>query len=180
MAVGYRYARSKKAQYFISTRGSTKAGVPYLSKFRDATTTRIIKVVWRPEVVSTYYAHANEVDTINHLRQGLLQLEQAWPVARIPGGGWVRLWTTGVANIIVYAFRARQSVEGQQDLGLAEFLNDTSQHLLRTHTRRRVPHSTAQAVASECAPTPTREPPAAAAAAAIAAAAAMPSVPHRL
>eukprot|EP00937_MAST-01D_sp_MAST-1D-sp2_P003925 g3925.t1 len=128
MAVGYKYARTRPAQTFITTRGSMEDGAPYICKYRDAHGSRCIKLVPRPGLVSDYYAHANMIDIHNHIRQGLIRLEKAWK-AKSP---WPRLWSTAFGCMLTTAYRLRQSVPGQQNLSVSEFLNATSQSLLRT------------------------------------------------
>ena len=68
------------------------------------------------------------VDVHNHIRQGLIRLEKCFKT----NNPWCRLWTTAFGCQLTTAYRLRQSAPGQQDLSVSDFLNATSQDLLRT------------------------------------------------
>ena len=69
--------------------GSTKTGIPYLSKYPDQFTNVSIRPVARPIVISKKSA-VNEVDSHNKSRQSDLALEKWWVTQCV----WLRLCTT--------------------------------------------------------------------------------------
>ena len=70
IAIGYNY-NAQKVLYFIvtDTAGSTKTGIPYLSKYPDQFANVSIRPVARPVVMSKNISVVNEVDSHNKSRQ---------------------------------------------------------------------------------------------------------------
>jgi hypothetical protein len=78
VALGYKY-NSKTVMCFVFTEdaGSTTPGRPYEMKFSDDHSNICIRLVDRPEVVSTFYDEVNIIDVLNHLCQSCLALEKS-------------------------------------------------------------------------------------------------------
>ena len=108
MALSYRYSRSKKAQLFVSTCGSTAAGEFYTAKFKDAAGQPCAKPVWRPKVLNAYWAYSNKIDTFNHVRQSLIALEKAWKTK----DAHFRLMTTVFGNCLTQGYFVRRAAGG--------------------------------------------------------------------
>ena len=89
ISIGYKY-NVRKVLYFIVTdnAGSTKTGIPYLSKYPDQFNNVSIPPVPRPLAMSKKSA-VNEVDSHNKSRQSDLALEKWW----VTQCGWLRLCT---------------------------------------------------------------------------------------
>ena len=64
IAVGYKY-NTRKVLYFVVTEnaGSTKTGIPHLSKYPDQFTNVAIRPVARPLFMSKSFYDVNEVDS---------------------------------------------------------------------------------------------------------------------
>ena len=99
---GYKYSK-KKVLTFVFNQGAahTKAGKPYLAKWKDAFGASRVKYVYRPGFASDYFETSNRVDSHNHLRQNVLKLEKVW-VTRC---GWFRLHTTILGIDVVDTFK---------------------------------------------------------------------------
>ena len=110
MAIGYRYSKSKKAQFFISTYGSTAGGTPYSCRYRDPNGTPCIKPVFRPIVLCKYWELSNKIDVFNMVRQGQLRLEKTWVVTN----PHTRLITTVFGNIHINSWYSRNISTGEQ------------------------------------------------------------------
>ena len=78
IAIGYKYKTRKVLSFIITYNvGSTKTGIPYLSKYPDQFTNFAVRPVDRPLVMSKKSA-VNEVDSHNKSRQSDLALEKWW------------------------------------------------------------------------------------------------------
>ena len=69
--------------------GSTKTGIPCLSKYPDQFTNVSIRPVARPLVMSNCFSAVNEVDSHNKSRKSDLALEKWW-VTHVVAYGYVR------------------------------------------------------------------------------------------
>ena len=121
MAIGYRYSKSKKAQFFVSTYGSTAGGTPYSCRYRDPNGTPCIKPVFRPLVLCKYWELSNKIDVFNMVRQGQLRLEKTWVVTN----PHTRLITTVFGNIHINTLYARNISTGEQ-MSQRQFTASTS------------------------------------------------------
>ena len=76
IAIGYKY-NMRKVLSFIVTEDvwSTKAGIPYLSKYPEPFSNVSICPVARPLVMSKFFESINEVDSHNKSRRSDLALE---------------------------------------------------------------------------------------------------------
>ena len=78
IAIGYKYNTRKVLSFIVTDNaGSTKTGIPYLSKYPDQFTNVSIRPVARPVVMSKKIA-LNEVDSHNKSRQSDVALEKWW------------------------------------------------------------------------------------------------------
>jgi len=98
VALGYKY-NCRTILYFVFTEdaGSTTDGRAYEMKFPDANDNVCIRMVNRPEVVSTFFDQVNVIDVLNHLRQKCLALEKKW----VTHTGYFRIHTTLVGINVV-------------------------------------------------------------------------------
>ena len=79
ITIGYKYNARKVLCFIISDNaGSTKTGIPYLSKYPDQFTNVPIRPVARPVVMSKINSAVNEVHSHNKSRQYDLELEKWW------------------------------------------------------------------------------------------------------
>ena len=91
ITIGYKQnARKVLSFIFTDNSGSTKTGIPYLSKYPDQFTNVAIHPVARPLVMSKKYSAVNEVESHNKSRQSDLALEKWW----VTQCGWLRLCAT--------------------------------------------------------------------------------------
>ena len=66
IAIGYKYNARKVLSFIVTDNaGSTKTGIPYLSKYPDQFTHVYIRPVARPVVMSFFSSAVNEVDSHN-------------------------------------------------------------------------------------------------------------------
>ena len=79
VGIGYKY-NSRKVLLFVMTKnaGKTIPGSPYIARFTDEFGNVKSRRVERPDCISQYFKCANKIDRHNHLRQGILRLEQYW------------------------------------------------------------------------------------------------------
>ena len=98
VALGYKY-NCRTILYFVFTEdaGSTTNGRAYEMKFPDGNDNICIRMVNRPEVVSTFFDQVNVIDVLNHLRQKCLALEKKW----VTHTGYFRIHTTLVGMNVV-------------------------------------------------------------------------------
>ena len=91
ISIGYKY-NTCGVLSFIDTfgAGSTKSGIPYLSKYPDKFYNFAIFLVACPLIMSKFFGSVNEVDSHKKSRQSDLALEKFWVTHR----GWLRLCTT--------------------------------------------------------------------------------------
>ena len=91
IAIGYKY-NARKVLCFIFTynAGSTKAGLPYLSKYPDHFYNISICPVARPLVMYNFFGYVGEVDSHKKSRRSDQALEKFW----VTQCGWIRLCTT--------------------------------------------------------------------------------------
>ena len=77
IAIGYKYNAQKVLSFIVTDKsGSTKTGIPYLSKYPDQFTNIAICPVARPLVMPKKNSAVNEVDSNNKSRQSDLALEK--------------------------------------------------------------------------------------------------------
>ena len=118
VATGYKY-NSKKVVCFLSTKNfeSTVPGKPYTSRWVDKESQNLkFRDVLRPKNVSKYFQHCNVIDSHNHVRQGILSLEEHWQ-SQCP---WFRLVTFFVGvNLTDMWKAAKQGLPGNHFLAKA-------------------------------------------------------------
>ena len=91
IAIGYKYNAQKVISFIVTNNaGSTRTGIPYLSKYPDQFTNVSIRPVARSLVMSKVFSAVNEVDSHNKSRQSDLALKKWW----VTQCGWLRLCTT--------------------------------------------------------------------------------------
>ena len=111
-AIGYKYARSKKAQFFIATVGDfDTAWKPYIARFKDVLMNTVSRPVPRPRVLAVYYAKANVVDVHNQGRQDLIHLESSWPTRNC----WFRQLCTGMGIVAENALKEINYTKAKAD-----------------------------------------------------------------
>jgi hypothetical protein len=127
-AIGYKYARSKKAQTFICTVGAVTSGwKPYIAKFKDAQFNTVSRPVRRPNVLSRAYELLNTVDKHNHGRQDLIHVERSW----LSKNCWFRLFCTGMGIVAENTHRHHNNVLSvKQQLTHDVFLRNLSSQLV--------------------------------------------------
>ena len=105
-AIGYKYARSKKPQFFVATVGDFDTNwKPYIARFTDCVGNTVSRPVPRPRVLSVYYAIANRGDVHNQGRQDLIHLESSWPTRNC----WFRNFCTGMGMVVENAWRNQKN-----------------------------------------------------------------------
>lgn len=102
LAIGHKYNK-RKVISFIATKGAghTQAGVPYEARWKDQNKNTMSRKIYRPEIVSKYYAHCNKIDIHNQSRQFDLRLEKQM----ITHDGYLRIITTIMGITIVDAWK---------------------------------------------------------------------------
>lgn len=106
VALGYKY-NAKKVLCFVCTAnaGSTVPGAKhYIAKFPDRFGNTCSRKIPRPQVLSSYFANSNLIDSNNHARQHLLGLERLWHTTN----PWFRNVTTIVGTTAIDCWRAIQ------------------------------------------------------------------------
>ena len=93
IALGWKDKTIKK---FISTCGTTQPGKPHQRYHYTRDGDVIVSEVPRPQLVSQYFDAASKIDVHNHLRQGLLNIEDAWGTQT----WWHRLAATFIGVIV--------------------------------------------------------------------------------
>lgn len=70
----------RKVIYFAWTKGAARVsqGEPYIASFRDSAGNPCNREVERISIISCCFHYANVVDTHDHLRQGVFDLEHKW------------------------------------------------------------------------------------------------------
>ena len=103
VAVGYKY-NTRKVLLFVMTKdaGHTQPGAPYIARFTDVFGNIKQRRVERPDCISKYFRHANAIDRHNHIRQGLLRLEELW----LTKNRWFRIVTTVFGMTVVDCYLA--------------------------------------------------------------------------
>ena len=91
LAIGYNY-NERKVQQFVDTEreGSTKLGIPYLSKYPEQFTYVSIRPIACPLLMYKFFGSVNEGDSYNKSRQSYLALEKFW----VTQCSWLCLCTT--------------------------------------------------------------------------------------
>ena len=93
--IGYKYNARKVLSFIVTDNaGSTKTGIPYLSKYPDQFTNVAIRPVARPLVMSKN-SDVNEVDSHSKSIHSDLELEKWW----VTQCGWLRLCMTVAMGI---------------------------------------------------------------------------------
>ena len=127
--------KDKTIKTFISSCGTTLPGQPHLkhryTKDGDLTTSK----VQRPQLVSQYFSAACKIDVHNHLRQGLLSIEEAW----ITQTWWHRLAATFFGIIVTDALLAYNYEHSTSTMTVHEFANDLASSLIFNHFDGHVP-----------------------------------------
>ena len=101
IAFGYKYNGQKVLSFIVTDNsGSTKTGIPYLSKYPDQFTNVAIRPVARTLVMSKNKSAVNEVDSHNKSRRSYLSLEKRW----FTQCGWLRLCTTVAMEMTINNF----------------------------------------------------------------------------
>lgn len=100
-----------KLKMFIATAGSNARGEDHVKKRYSADGKRVEFKVQRPQIVVEYYNSANAIDVHNHLRQGGLNLEEAWRTET----WWMRLYATFVGMIETNAYLAYSRLHPRAD-----------------------------------------------------------------
>ena len=121
--------RDKTIKTFISTCGTTLPGQPHqkhrYTKDGELTTSE----VQRPQLVSQYFSAACKIDVHNHLRQGLLAIEEAW----VTQTWWHRLAATVFGITVTDALLACNYEHSNSPLTIREFANDLATSLIFNH-----------------------------------------------
>ena len=91
IAIVCKYNTRKVLSFIVTDNtGSTKTGIPYLSKYPDQFTNVAIRPVARPLVMSFFFPAVNVVDSQNKSRHSDLVLEKWW----VTQCGWLRVCIT--------------------------------------------------------------------------------------
>jgi len=141
IALGYRYSR-KTILHFVLTEnsGGTCQGEPYEMKYTDNYGNICTRYVDRPEVVSSFFATSNVIDTHNQLRQDLLQLEKKW----LTKNPYFRLATTMIGINVTDTFllachhkviNTSSDTTGKQKIPIRRFAAILSLQLIRQAKR---------------------------------------------
>jgi hypothetical protein len=141
IALGYRYSR-KTILHFVLTEnsGGTCQGEPYEMKYTDNYGNICTRYVDRPEVVSSFFAASNVIDTHNQLRQDLLQLEKKW----LTKNPYFRLATTMIGINVTDTFllachhkviNTSSDTTGKQKIPIRRFAAILSLQLIRQAKR---------------------------------------------
>eukprot|EP00731_Ephydatia_muelleri_P003545 Em0001g3545a len=118
--------KDKTIKSFVSTCGTTQPGEPHkkhrYSKEGDIITTEIP----RPQLVSQYFSASSKIDVHNHLRQGLLNIEDAWGTQT----WWHRLAATFVGITVIDAMLAYNYERRVDAKSVEDFANDLALSLI--------------------------------------------------
>ena len=125
--IGYKYARSKKLQMFITTVGEVTCDwKPYIAKFKDSHGKTISRAIPRPKVLSVAYTLLNRVDVHNQGRQDLIRLERTWETRNC----WFRNLCFGLGVIAENAWRHNHnSVASNKTQSHDEFIRKLANQL---------------------------------------------------
>eukprot|EP00731_Ephydatia_muelleri_P015330 Em0008g1050a len=117
--------KDKTVKTFVSTCGTTLPGKPH-QKHRYSHSGAIITTeVQRPQLASQYFSAAGKIDTHNHLRQGLLGVEEAWGTQT----WWHRLVATMFGVTVVDAMLS-YNYEQNASLSVTEFASNLAMLLI--------------------------------------------------
>ena len=129
----------KTIKTFISSCGTTLPGQLHqkhrYTKDSELTTSE----VQRPQLVSQYFSAVCKIDVHNHLRQGLLAIEEAW-VTQI---WWHRLAATFFGITVTDALLAYNYEHSNSPMTIREFANDLAS-LIFDHFDGHVPEQIRQ------------------------------------
>ncbi|KAL5500807.1 hypothetical protein EMCRGX_G012412 [Ephydatia muelleri] len=118
--------KDKTIKSFVSTCGTTQPGEPHkkhrYSKEGDIITTEIP----RPQLVSQYFSASSKIDVHNHLRQGLLNIEDAWGTQT----WWHRLAATFIGITVIDAMLAYNYERRVDAKSVEDFANDLALSLI--------------------------------------------------
>ena len=97
ICIGYKYNK-KKVLTFVMTKGAGKTsdGEPYEARFPDKYGNVCVRLVCRPEILSSYFKYSNCVDMHNQARQFDLALEKKW----VTQDAYFRLYTTMIGMTV--------------------------------------------------------------------------------
>ena len=109
-AIGYKYRKSKVI-CFITTgnAGHTMPGVPYEAKWTNDDGSKGSRLIPRPDVISKYYLHSNQIDKHNHARQGVLAIEKNV----VTTCGYFRLFSTYLGITVTDTWKLYRSHLGE-------------------------------------------------------------------
>ena len=122
-AIGYKY-NQRRVLTFISTRGKTTPGDPYIAHYTDDNGHLVEVPIPRPELISDYFNRSGAIDENNASRQGEMALEKCW----LTQDCWFRLITSMTAVSIVdtyklYKYLCGRHGEDCSDLALMRFVD---------------------------------------------------------
>ena len=147
--------KDKTIKTFISSCGTTLPGEPHVkyryTKDGDLATSE----VQRPQLVSQYFSAACKIDVHNHLRQGLLSIEEAW----ITQTWWHKLAATFFGIIVTDALLAFNYEHSTSPMTIYDFANDLASSLIFNHFDGHIPeHSQRRCQSSESIPETSSHP----------------------
>ena len=136
-AIGYKY-NVRKVLCFISTGGAghTKPGKPYEAKWLDENGHMASRMIPRPDVLSHYFEHSNQIDKHNHARQSQLAIEKNL----VTECGYFRLFCTYLGITVTDAWKlyrhALLDTNENKDISILSFANILTKSLLQNTFRR--------------------------------------------